>query len=283
MIYKDRGGFYIKEREGRDYYNNYVSTDNVYWLERYYRQSKSIIGLRRLVVTAQCTSKQEAEPYTFIIYSRADNESDMNEDYILPHGNNNNCYSQRPYYKTSKAVLDEQDQLLTSGMRAQEVYDKLLDKSGGPWQASSQSSEPRDVKQVLNRKSKLQSRKDDSKENKDSRERSDEIIAMINAQKDLSIIKGVLSSPTAYYFILHTEEQIQDILMFCCKDPAAVLGTDITFGLCNLWVTDTSYRNKRLLNPQRGKHPVFLGPSISPRGIWYLAVLQLNYWQPTLH
>ena len=49
--------------------------------------------------------------------------------------------------------------------------------------------------------------------------------------------------------------------MFCCKDPAAVLGIDITFGLCNLWVTDTSYRNKRLLNPKTGKHPVFLGPS----------------------
>ena len=210
-MHKDQGGFYIKESEERDYYNNYVSPDNVYWLERYYRQSKSIIGLRRLVVTAKCASKQEAEPYTCIIYSREDNESDMNEDYILPHGNNNNCYSQRPYYKTSKAVLDEQDQLLTLGMRAQEVYDKLLDKSGGPWQASSQSSEPRDVKQVLNRKSKLQSRKDGSKENKDSRERSDEIIAMINAQKDLHIIEGVLSSPTAYYFILHTEEQIQDI------------------------------------------------------------------------
>ena len=146
--------------------------------------------------------------------------------------------------------MDEQDQLLTSGMRAQDVYDKLLDKSGGPWQTSSQSSEPRDVKQVLNRKSKLQSRKDDSKENKDSRERSDEIIAMINAQKDLPIIKGVLSSPTAYYLILQTEEHIQDILMFCCKDPAAVLGTDITFGLCNLWVKDTGYRNKRILNPQ---------------------------------
>ena len=85
---------------------------------------------------------------------------------------------------------------------------------------------------------------------------------MINAQKDLPIIKDVLSSPTADYFILHTEEQIQDILMFCCKDPAAVLGTDITFGLHNLWVTDTSYGDERLLNPKTGKHPVFLGPSM---------------------
>ena len=97
-------------------YNNYVSPDNVYWLERYYRQDKSIIGLRRLAVTAKCASEQEAEPYTCIIHSREDTESDINEDYILPHGNNNNCYSQWPFYKTSKAVLDEQDQLLTSGM-----------------------------------------------------------------------------------------------------------------------------------------------------------------------
>ena len=215
-----------------------------------------------MVVTEDCASKQEAEPYICVIYSRADNESDMNEDYILPHGNNNNRFSQRPFHKTSKTVLNKQDQLLISGMRAQEVYGKLLHKSGGPWQASFQSSEPGDVKQTLNRKGKLQSRKYDSKENKDYRERSGEIIAMINAQKDLPIAKGVLSSPVAYYFILHTEEQIQDILMFCSKDPAAAFGTGITFGLCSLWVTDTSHRNKRFLNPKTGKHLVFFGHSI---------------------
>ena len=29
-----------------------------------------------------------------------------------------------------------------------------------------------------------------------------------------------------------------------------------------MWITDTSYRNKRLLNSGRRKHPVFLGPMI---------------------
>ena len=27
-----------------------------------------------------------------------------------------------------------------------------------------------------------------------------------------------------------------------------------------MWITDTSYRNERLLNPTTGKHPVFLCP-----------------------
>ena len=43
---------------------------------------------------------------------------------------------------------------------------------------------------------------------------------------------------------------------------AAVLGVDTTFNLCNLWTKDTSYRNKRLVNPRTGDNPVFLGPAL---------------------
>ena len=35
---------------------------------------------------------------------------------------------------------------------------------------------------------------------------------------------------------------------FCCKSTVeGVFGVDITFSLCDLWITDTSYRNKRVL------------------------------------
>ena len=53
---------------------------------------------------------------------------------------------------------------------------------------------------------------------------------------------------------------MQDIEKFCTIElEASVLAVDTTFNLCDMWIRDTSYRNKRLLNPTIGKHPVFLG------------------------
>ena len=40
-----------------------------------------------------------------------------------------------------------------------------------------------------------------------------------------------------------------------------VLCIDTTFNLCSSWVTDTSYKNLRLLNHD-GTFPIFLGPCI---------------------
>ena len=40
----------------------------------------------------------------------------------------------------------------------------------------------------------------------------------------------------------------------------SVLPIDTIFNLCDLWVTDTSYGNKRLINRESGKNPIFLGP-----------------------
>ena len=42
----------------------------------------------------------------------------------------------------------------------------------------------------------------------------------------------------------------------------SVLGIDTTFNLCNLWVTDSCYRNKRLVNNVSGENPNFLAPSL---------------------
>ena len=42
----------------------------------------------------------------------------------------------------------------------------------------------------------------------------------------------------------------------------SVLGIDTTFNLCNLWVTDSCYRNKRLVNNVWGENPNFLAPSL---------------------
>ena len=49
--------------------------------------------------------------------------------------------------------------------------------------------------------------------------------------------------------------------MFCSKDEkGSVIAADTTYNLCNLWVTDNSYCNQRLVKTNTRKHPVFLGP-----------------------
>ena len=54
---------------------------------------------------------------------------------------------------------------------------------------------------------------------------------------------------------------MNDLKMFCTHDNNPItLAVDTTFNLCDLWITDTSYRNQRLINRESQKHPVFLGP-----------------------
>ena len=75
------------------------------------------------------------------------------------------------------------------------------------------------------------------------------------------MVKTVTVTGQSYITFAYTDKQINDIAKFCCKNSdTAILGVDTTFNLCDLWITDTSYRNKRLLNTTSGGHPVHLGP-----------------------
>ena len=82
---------------------------------------------------------------------------------------------------------------------------------------------------------------------------------MIEEQQN-GIIESIVIKENAYYFFVASQRQVEDIVQFCCQESgAAVLGVDTTFNLCNLWVTDSCYRNARIVNAT-GNHPVFLGP-----------------------
>ena len=67
----------------------------------------------------------------------------------------------------------------------------------------------------------------------------------------------------SYINFAYTEKQINDVKNFCSKQSNySVYGIDTAYSLCNMWITDASYRNKRLLNSSSRKHSVFLGPVI---------------------
>ena len=89
---------------------------------------------------------------------------------------------------------------------------------------------------------------------------------LISAQRDSSSpVRSVVVSGDLYIAFLYTGKQLKDIELFCC-DPndnnSCVLDIDTTFKLCNMWITDISYRNKRLLSSRARKNPVHIGPVV---------------------
>ena len=91
---------------------------------------------------------------------------------------------------------------------------------------------------------------------------TDELLLVLEEQmKDNNAIESVIIKEKAYYYFMSSSRQLEDVVTFCCcKNDVAVLGIDTTFNLCDLWVTDSCYKNKRLINNLTGNHPVFLGP-----------------------
>lgn len=58
------------------------------------------------------------------------------------------------------------------------------------------------------------------------------------------------------------DKQISDIEQFCCSCiDATTLGIDTAFNLCDIWISDSCYRNKQLIHQLSGGDPVFLGPA----------------------
>ena len=65
----------------------------------------------------------------------------------------------------------------------------------------------------------------------------------------------------SYIAFAYTEKQLSEFAKFCCKSKeTGIFAVDTTFNLSDLWLTDTSYRNKRLVNTIDGGAPVRLGP-----------------------
>ena len=126
-------------------------------IERYYRRKKSFSGLRHTVVKVKNVDKMYYEDFFCVVYSYNKSSADYE---LLPHSNSTK--TDHPYIRTSEAILNEEDQMLTAS-KPHEVYDEMV-KSANPLTSSSQSEQPRNLKQVQNRQYILQKKlKDVSK------------------------------------------------------------------------------------------------------------------------
>ena len=106
------GSFYYNERNGRQYNVVNIDTKDVCTVERYYRQNKSLVGLKRLIVKIKknCNTGKCFD-HCALIYSRNGSVSEDVE--ILPRGNSKYTSPSR-YVRTSNKILELEDKLLLS-------------------------------------------------------------------------------------------------------------------------------------------------------------------------
>ena len=103
-------------------------------------------------------------PYIGDCYSLGKKNCDEVE--ILPHGNSKK-EDANPHICTSQKTMDRERALLAERNPMQYVYYKLLDESDGPLKSKSQSSEPRDKRQIYSQNAKRKCQENNKGENND--------------------------------------------------------------------------------------------------------------------
>ena len=106
------GTCFYKSRNGHNYEVVNVGAEEVITTERYYRESKSIKGLKRMIVRIRHNCSNSNMPYVGVIYSN--NLLDPDGVEILPHGNGKNADASL-HTRTSQKTLERERSLLTEG------------------------------------------------------------------------------------------------------------------------------------------------------------------------
>ena len=80
---------------------------------------------------------------------------------------------------------------------------------------------------------------------------------LLRASRDSdSFMETVTVTDQWYIAFEYTEKNLSNTEKFCCTSTeVGVFAIGTTFNLCTLWITDTSYRNKRLVNTIAGEIP----------------------------
>ena len=93
---------------------------------------------------------------------------------------------------------------------------------------------------------------------------ADQIICVEEMTKTHEFVQSVkhLSGMNHPVITLFTEQQINDVKRFCCRDDAGVLGMDKTYNLGEFHVTPTVYKDKSVKRREGSQdHPICFGPT----------------------
>jgi len=137
--------FFFKERQSRRYVDVIAPENEVYIIERIYRDSKSFNGLKHMVVRVKRVDRNEYEKHCLVVYSMT--KGNDGEEQLKPHGNAKKTNS--AYIRTTRDTLEREEELLELSRPSMVYYD--LVRESDPYTSLSQSSEPRNLKQVQNK------------------------------------------------------------------------------------------------------------------------------------
>jgi len=142
--------YFYKKRTGRKYVEEYVDSKNIYVLFRCYRRHNFHNNFLNLICRIK-TLDGHWQKYSLVINHWDDKENRKEESFKLPcHGNSKSeLATSKPFLRTEKQVTEKIKACLADGKKPHEVYTTLIKSSGGPYNISSQSEEPRNLKQVL--------------------------------------------------------------------------------------------------------------------------------------
>ena len=85
---------------------------------------------------------------------------------------------------------------------------------------------------------------------------------MLHQLQQIYILHSITIKKDTFFFVTTTEEIAQDIKQICCGTNVSIPDVDTTFNLCNMWLVDTCYHNKRIINPETRNNSIFLGPTL---------------------
>ena len=227
--------YYNRRKTYKSYSKVTVSADNVVSLHRTYGKAKSF-PLTRTIIKMSNSINGPPSPYVAVLHQA---EQIIKSSKDLPHGNA--IEHDKPYFRTSKDVLEKTKENLSKGMPPKKVYDQISDDSGGVFYSTSQSNELRDTRQAYRQSENLKKKWKEDEIN----DHQGELASIIEFQRrEKEFVRNVSCICESFYVFLGTTIQLSDVAKFCC-DMDEVLWIDKTFNFCKYWLTDTCYGNLR--------------------------------------
>ena len=158
------------------------------------------------------------------------------KDEVSCHGNTTR--NSKPYFWTSKDVLQNAREKCVNGLNTETVYDELNKESGGVYYSSHKVVYYETRDKYTDKKKKTKDSKGMS-----TPELSGELSTAITLQRsDPEFIKTISCIRDSYYIFLGVTIQLDDLVKICCNSDN-VLFIDTTYNLYSSWVTDCCYNS----------------------------------------
>ena len=222
--------------------------ENQYHLQINSKGNKACPALTRSIFLLKDASSQLVHETALVQYHIESGE-DKVEFQVLSHGNSRRG-STKPYYPTSKSMLQEIKQQVTKQPQAH-VYKVVKEQGGGPSRARSPGVLPRSRKQIYNI----------SAQAKNAVDPVDDLLVYARL-KEQKVVLRHQDMPTDLW-VLGTDVMCRDLPKFTTNASLShPLSIDPTFNMGQFEVTPVVYKHLFLTSKRTGNSPIFLGPTM---------------------